>query len=98
MIHVVKHIKPFLQSGHFYLNPWALRFPTEGVSGYFYYNHVLQEFLYVLRRLIWVYTVCRYPFFWFLGINGLIIVLFLLQAKMSHHISAYRRFKDTIWI
>ena len=53
MIHVVKHIKPFLQSGHFYLNPWALPFPTEGVSGYFYYNHVLQKFLYVLRRLIW---------------------------------------------
>ena len=43
---------------------------------FFYYYHVLQVFAVfngtmVMRRLIWVYTVYQWPFYWTLGINGL---------------------------
>ena len=60
---------------------WTGPFPIERVSGYFYYSHVLRNFVNliqtvltlirrrVLRRLIWSYTVCQCPFY---GAGGLV--------------------------
>ena len=69
----------------FCISPFQIR--KRGI-GYSHNSHALYKFLYfmqtvytlirrrVLRRLIWVYTVCQCPFDGALGIDGLLVSLY----------------------
>ena len=79
---IVFRINPFKPSGLFYLIPLD-RSISNIRHVFFYYDHVLYKYLNlmqtvwtlirrrVLRRLIWVSTVCQCPFYGTQDLNGL---------------------------
>ena len=70
---------PFMPSGFFYLNSWTSPFPVKGASGKCLLLPCFTEIPVlnansvdsVLRRLIWVCTVCQCLFYGTPGLNGL---------------------------